>query len=328
MWSCTEQRTNMFNTQPILQKAATTEGFIMNVVRSRNTQRALVISLALTASTVSHANTVNVIFSAENALYGAGYDIGRADGWMDTTLKNAIRQYQDRASHLRTSGNLDSDTLTSLGIANKAGTSISGNSVASKADALAALGISEVRPAPAAKPAPKREEIVAKAFTVPPAPEPKEQPKPEDQPEPKKVAEKPEPAPEPVSVKKPETAKSSTGVTVKATAEVEQTSVATVRVEPEAPISKSDEIKAVTSENNEESTTTDDVQVLTAEVTEQSDPSTQLPSEPTATGMTAHTPAEENAGPVLESPEHRPAATGDDRSIFGSLFDFLFGWMA
>ncbi|MBW4933115.1 peptidoglycan-binding domain-containing protein [Marinobacter sp. F4206] len=337
VWSCTERRPNMFNTQPIFRNTATMEGFIMNVVRHRFTQHALIISLALTASTLSHANTVKVIFAAENALYGAGYDIGRADGWMDSSLKKAIRQYQDRSDHLRTSGVLDSDTLTSLGIHHKAGTTISGNTVGKKGDALSALGISNAAPEQAAKAEPKREKIVAKAFTVPLAPEP------DGQPEPDKAAEKPEPAPAsnpaPANVIAEDEAKPE----VEATQEALSKPATTVTSKVAEIDSTPDEESPPTVQNKSQSYVDHQDPVVTADVTEppvkaaapssaetaqQDDPSAQLPDEPTAAGMPQQASTEVQAGKSKEVPEAQAEATGDNRSIFGTLFDFLFGWMA
>lgn len=304
----------------------------MNVVRSRNTQRALVISLALTASTVSHANTVDVIFAAENALYGAGYDIGRADGWMDSALRNAIRQYQDRADHLRASGNLDSDTLTSLGIANKPGTNITGNTVGKKAEALAALGISAPAPKQIVKPQPKREEIVAKAFTVPPAPEPEAQPKPE------KVTQQPEPIPAATT----ELAEAKPKTEVETTEKAQPEPAPAVAVESETVTSKPNEEPTLTGQNIEESKVTNREAILTAGTKEAPDnppaqpsvkpeqepaPAVQLPAEPTASDVTEQASTDVKADELGEVPESRPETSGDGRSIFGSLFDFLFGWM-
>ncbi|MDK9557939.1 peptidoglycan-binding protein [Marinobacter sp. M216] len=297
----------------------------MNFVKSRSAHHALVLSLALAASAVSHADTVNVIFAAENALYGAGYDVGRADGWMDNSLKKAIRQYQDQVDHLRTSGNLDSETLTSLGIANKAGTSISGNAVAKKADALAALGISDARPRHAAKPKPRREKIVAKAFTVPPAPTPTEQPKAVA------VTEKPEPATAPAKPKAKAEATASDRL-AENISKPNEVVVVGDRIKTE------NKNRKLASPDKEESVK---APVIAADVSAAPVPSTpqstepeqepdlslQLPDEPTAAGIADQVSPDVEVGERKANSESRPSASENNRSVFGSLFDFLFGWM-
>lgn len=303
----------------------------MNFAESRSAKQALLLSVALTASAVSHADTVKVIFAAENALYGAGYDVGHADGWMDTSLRKAVRQYQGQVDHLRTSGNLDSETLTALGIANKAGTSISGNAVAKKADALAALGISVHEPRAAAKPKPQREKIVAKTFSVPPA-----SPQPE---EPKVVAlkEKPEPAPAPAPV--PEKAKAKPDI-----ADGPGKQVAETHSKPVEKVSVTDQIEEKT--NQPELPSADqkpsvETSVVTAQAPDQpvtatsqsaeagQDPDLDLPmpDEPTAAGVEDQRAPEMEAARVNPTQEPQPARDEPNRSVFGTLFDFLFGWM-
>ena len=124
---------------------------------------------ALTVSfcAVAQADPADTIFAAENALYGAGYDIGKADGWMDDTLRSAIRKYQSGREGLQATGDLDPQTLSALGIAVKDGDAVTGNSARSREGAMADAGISKQRfGSPSAK-----QPIAA-------APEPKVKPEP------------------------------------------------------------------------------------------------------------------------------------------------------
>ncbi len=126
------------------------------------TQAAVMLTAAMGLSAAHAASPVKVIFSAENALYGAGYDIGRADGWYDNKLRGAVRDYQDKTG-LATSGDLDSQTLKALGVKATANAPISSNAVASRKDAVAALGLPELelrsgpRPVTKTEPQPKPE---------------------------------------------------------------------------------------------------------------------------------------------------------------------------
>ncbi len=105
---------------------------------------ALAVSVSFCA-VAAQAGPVETIYSAENALYGAGYDIGKADGWMDNTLRSAIRQYQSGHDELQATGNLDPQTLSALGITLGSNSTVSGNDVADRTAAMAALGLSEER---------------------------------------------------------------------------------------------------------------------------------------------------------------------------------------
>lgn len=138
------------------------------------------LAVAMTASFcgVAQAGPEQTIFSAENALYGAGYEIGKADGWMDNTLRSAIRQYQSGHDELEATGDLDPKTLSALGIAAGENVSVSGNTVADRNAAMAAVGLKE-----------KRRDSSSATRTVAVAPEPV--PEPEALPEP---AAEPEPA--------------------------------------------------------------------------------------------------------------------------------------
>ncbi len=105
---------------------------------------AIAVSASLSAAT-AQAGPVEIIYSAENALYGAGYDIGKADGWMDDTLRSAIRRYQSRTDELKATGNLDPQTLSALGIAHGDTGTISDNAVPNRNAAMAALELGEQR---------------------------------------------------------------------------------------------------------------------------------------------------------------------------------------
>lgn len=169
---------------------------------------------------VAQAASVQTVFSAENALYGAGYSIGKADGWIDDRLRAAIRQYQSGHSDLGVSGELDAPTLAALGISGGRSQLLGGNQVANPDTARRELGLMVITapepasaPAPAAQPKPAAEpEPAPRPRTVaapepqplPVAkPEPAKTPEPVQKPKPKMVAEtlskpEPKPAPEPV----------------------------------------------------------------------------------------------------------------------------------
>ncbi|MDY6797985.1 MAG: peptidoglycan-binding protein [Pseudomonadota bacterium] len=102
---------------------------------------ALALAATLTTAAV-YAKPVDVIYSAEHALYGAGYDIGIADGWMDDKLRSAIRLYQSNHDDLQPTGNLDINTLFALGIVSENGAPVTGNRLPNRQAALSALGIS------------------------------------------------------------------------------------------------------------------------------------------------------------------------------------------
>jgi len=134
------------------------------------------LAVALWAPTAMAAPHLKTIFSAENALYGSGYDIGQADGWIDSQLREAVRQYQSDRDHLRTTGNLDADTLRSLGVHSGPQTSISQNVVASRRQALAQLGLQapqqRVVKQPPVRPEPVVEEPVVAVEETEAEPEP------------------------------------------------------------------------------------------------------------------------------------------------------------
>ena len=104
---------------------------------------------------LAQAASVQTVFSAENALYGAGYSIGQADGWIDDSLRAAVRQYQAERPGLSATGELDSPTLAALGISGSRSQLMGGNVVADQEAARKELGLtlaSAPKPAPAPEP--------------------------------------------------------------------------------------------------------------------------------------------------------------------------------
>ena len=273
---------------------------------------------ALTVSfcAVAQADPADTIFAAENALYGAGYDIGKADGWMDDTLRSAIRKYQSGREGLQATGDLDPQTLSALGIAVKDGDAVTGNSARSREGAMADAGISKQRfgspsakqpiadaPEPEVKPepvpvsteAPTLEEESALAPetivatndkpVIQPETELAQDPKPEPQ-----IAEEPET--EPVAV-----------AAVEETSTVEELS--TVDAEPSVALN-------VPSEATEETSTDVDY---------------QLPEEPTASGNPEISESSQATSSTSGNTSESTTVAKSSGGFFSSLFDFLFGWL-
>ena len=117
----------------------------------------IIAAMLLIFSGVARADSVQTIFAVENALYGQGYHIGHADGWMDNRLRAAIRKFQT-AHKLPATGNLDAATLSDLGVPASGGV-IKGNTVADRQAAIAELGLKRLSantsPAVASTPEPK-----------------------------------------------------------------------------------------------------------------------------------------------------------------------------
>lgn len=76
----------------------------------------VVSGLTLTLSGAWAQNPSDPVLAAENALYGAGYDIGQADGQMDAKLQSAIEQFQQKQAGLAATGELNDETLYALGV--------------------------------------------------------------------------------------------------------------------------------------------------------------------------------------------------------------------
>lgn len=255
---------------------------------------ALVCAAAHWTPAAMASGPLETIFSAENALYGAGYDIGRADGWIDDTLRRAIRQYQADTDELTVSGNLDTPTLDALGIRAPSPRVIASNAVSRQAQALAALRLQSPEPSrPAAQPVARSE----------PAPERAPEPAPQST---------PEPAPEPVAAAQPTTAPP------KATAPRAEPALETVPAEK--PVVAETDIRK--KEQNEEeqfvvSTTSTELEVADAEVPE------------SVETENAETESTEAAGPAptkTHSDQQQPRVQSGG-GFLSSLFDFLFGWL-
>ena len=188
------------------------------LVVARAVKSASVVA-ALMACPLAQATSVQTVFSAENALYGAGYGIGQADGWIDDRLRSAIRQYQEGRPGLSATGELDSPTLEALGISGGRSELMGGNIVADRETARKELGLADAsasvsapKPAQAPIPAPKPKVVKVAEVSEPEVkvenpptqatPKPVEKPLPEPQlakaePKPKAPEERPAPESEP-----------------------------------------------------------------------------------------------------------------------------------
>ena len=279
---------------------------------------------ALTVSfcAVAQADPADTIFAAENALYGAGYDIGKADGWMDDTLRSAIRKYQSGREGLQATGDLDPQTLSALGIAVKDGDAVTGNSARSREGAMADAGISKQRfgspsakqpiaaaPEPEVKPEPVPVSTEAPTLEEESAPAPETivatNDKPVIQPETELAK---DPKPEPQIAEEPETEP----VAVAAVEEpsiVEETStveeLSTVDAEPSVALN-------VPSEATEETSTDVDY---------------QLPEEPTASGNPEISESSQATSSTSDNTSESTTVAKSSGGFFSSLFDFLFGWL-
>lgn len=298
----------------------------MRTITIRQFSQGLALSIAITGSAMAEANSVKVIYAAENALYGAGYDIGRADGWMDEALRAAVREYQARSDKLSVTGNLDSATLSSLGISSNTGRTVADNVVASKAQALAALGMTESRaqsqPKPISKPEPKPRLQPKPAFTIKELPA---EPKPEPV-EKKAPAAAPDPVatPQPVTVAKAEPTPAPQVETPDAEVPPSSQQPAAVTVSSTAPASQPEPQLSAESQAEPEPSPSEDPTA--------SELAAQLPDEPTAAGRPdteASNVSLTETGSESPQPATTPAPEPNEKSrnIFGTLFDFLFGWL-
>ncbi len=113
------------------------------MTRSRLTgfRIAAISALTTLCATVALASAEKTIYGAENALYGRGYDVGVADGWMDDRLRTAITEFQSKNKHLKSTGNLDTATLDALEVAHN-GEDVVDNRVSSQKAAASSLGLS------------------------------------------------------------------------------------------------------------------------------------------------------------------------------------------
>lgn len=268
----------------------------------------------LTAATclgsVHAAEPEKIIFAAENALYGAGHDIGRADGWFDQQLRTAIRAYQNEHG-LQTNGNLDQATLKALGVTKTSNETITANSVDSRKESVTELGLSLPEPMESA-PAVARNE---------PKPVPEPVPEPVQQSS-EQVESNTDSDEEPVEnqIVANETSTQTEANAIEDVSESAPATSGTVISEPPAP------------------TPTPEAEIVdrtTPETTEEPDPVlAQLPAEPTRAGNTEPETSDtkkalpeqgDTIAPEKSAVADSPRSTGG--GFFSALFDFFFGWL-
>lgn len=285
-------------------------------------KNASVAAALLACPLMVQAASVKTVFSAENALYGAGYNIGQADGWIDDNLRSAIRKYQADDPELNTTGELDEPTLSALGIASSGARLMNGNTVASRDAARKALGLETLavrpEPAPAPRPVVAAPEPVAEPE---PAPRNKEaapvkpeanviasaepRPEPLKQPEPEVTAAK-VPAPEPAQI-------------VQAQAEPEPTSQPITIVPTVRASSRDDQVTvAETDQPVKEKISVD---VAGANIAEEPQPVVENMAEGETTGA-----AVSQKTVSADIPEDSQAAERRG-NVMTKMFDFLFGWL-
>lgn len=291
---------------------------------------------ALTVSfcAVAQADPADTIFAAENALYGAGYDIGKADGWMDNTLRSAIRKYQSGHEGLQATGDLDPQTLSALGIAVKDGDPVTGNTAQNREGAMADAGIdkerfgsaNEEQPV-AAAPEPEVQTEPALVSTESPPLEEEAVPVPDAilatddnpviQPEPT-IAQASMPAPQ--TVEEPESEPVAVAVAEEPSAtEKPQTTVERPIVEEPSTVEELSTVDAepsialnVPSEATEETSTDVDY---------------QLPQETTTSGNPEISESLQATSSSSDNTSEPTTVTKSSGGFFSSLFDFLFGWL-
>lgn len=290
--------------------------------QSRFTRAPGITAAAVLASLYAvsaQAGPAQTIYAAENALYGAGHEIGKADGWMDNTLRSAIRHYQSGNDELQATGNLDPQTLSALGVAPEGNSTISDNAAPDRQAAMAAVGLSEERfgsgsasrrMAAAPEPEPKPEPEPEPERVVQPDPEPEVQPKPEVQPEPEVVVqEKPEPEPAASAPAEPEV--------VPAREPTAEPELASQTTEPVAESVPEPEPELTVAEPETKTEPEAETMVKVSAVEESPEADVQLPDEPTAAGNPE----------VSETPDESEPPVHSSGGFFSSVFDFLFGWL-
>ncbi|WP_286715400.1 peptidoglycan-binding domain-containing protein [Marinobacter sp. tcs-11] len=291
--------------------------------RCKTTAQGMALFSSIAICGWAQANSpVHTVFAAENALYGSGYDIGTADGWIDDKLRTAVRQYQSDRPELSASGNLDSATLKSLGVAAAPALTIQSNSVASRSAARDQLGLAAKVPSPARS-------VAAIAPKPKPEPAPKVQ-----EPEPETVE------PEVVDTTEPRENQV-------AAVEMAEQSLPAENPEPNpdenTPEQHVMELSSSVSESYQTPVTADQEPAEVVEVVtgDNEELIAQLPTEPTAAGPDEPLVVEEEPEPVIvDAPvanaskpvanqeakaEPRPQSSG---GFFSWLFDFFFGWIA
>jgi hypothetical protein len=272
------------------------------------------LTAAACLGTAQAAEPEKVIFAAENALYGAGHDIGRADGWIDEQLRAAIRAYQAQ-NGLQTNGNLDTATLKALGVTKTSSAPITANSVGSRKASLAQLGLSLPEPAP-------NTPTIAMA-------EPK--PAPEPTPDPiQKSSEQGEPT---TSLDaEPDENQIVTEGTSKSTEVKPQEKVAEAAPTPPEPVASERPAPTSAPAPTPEPAVAEET---IPEATKEPDPVlAQLPAEPTSAGPAEPKVTETNKAQPIEgetTASTNSAVADNSQStgggFFSVLFDFFFGWL-
>lgn len=276
--------------------------------------RSASVAVALTACSVAaQAASVQTVFSAENALYGAGYNVGQADGWIDDSLRAAVRQYQSDRPDLSATGELDAPTLNALGISGGRAELMGGNVVANTEAARKELGLAV---ASAPKPAPT------------PAPAPKAKPKPEPKPAP------PQPVATPKPVVKPEPV----------VAKVPKVSEPVPKPEPQkAPAPEPKQVAKTAAESaptqSEPEPTSDPIVIASNVGSSSRDKSAPAPEQTVAVATAETAKKVEAAAPqeLTAGENDRQSASAETGSnsepkdrqgnVITRVFDFLFGWM-
>lgn len=294
------------------------------------------LAATLAVCPMVHAANVNTVYSAENALYGAGYDIGKADGWIDDTLRAAVKRFQSSTQGLPATGVLDAPTLSALGVASDNASLMDGNVVATRKAAMEALGLTSYRAAEKAPEPAKR--AVAKApkaeQTEPAAPKVKKQSKP-TKPKPVVAQQKVEPpAPKPAAKPKPVPAKPEPTVAVSQPDPASEPKTPVVpaaqKVSETKPVPQPEKKADAPAQINEP-----DSQPITVaafnpapggkdKVAEQEPVKVEemLPQESTAAGI------ETTEEPVQAAKAEPSSQTEKDSgNVITRVFDFLFGWM-
>ena len=272
------------------------------------------LTAAACLGTAQAAEPEKVIFAAENALYGAGHDIGRADGWIDEQLRAAIRAYQAQ-NGLQTNGNLDTATLKALGVTKTSSAPITANSVGSRKASLAQLGLSLPEPAP-------NTPTIARA-----------EPKPAPEPSPDPIQKSSEQG-EPTTLLDAEPSKNQrvTEVTSKSTEVKPQEDVAEAAPKTPEPVASKPPAPTSAPAPAPEPAVAEET---TPEATKEPDPVlAQLPAEPTSAGPAEPKTADtKKAQPIEgETTASTNSAVADNShstggGFFSVLFDFFFGWL-
>lgn len=274
----------------------------------RFTTTVVLTSLMATGGLAHAENNASIIYAAENALYGAGYQIGQADGWMDRELRSAIREYQGAQEDLTANGTLDAQTLEALGIDYSPAMAISENHLGSPKAVRLALNL-PVADTPPTKPTTVNRPVA----------------QPEPSPEPAAIAAEPvEPEQPPAFVAQTPEPDANNAEAMAPVAQAESTKAPA----PEMAVAESADTEEQAPQPGEQ-----EIQIIAKD----DDPIRQLPTEPTSAGVAESTQAEAAPVSVTKEPPASMATAAStslatvsrDRSsgFLASLFDFLFGWL-